>query len=414
MDSTIARKILDYHEDSLTKLTESQRDIYLNIEQKVNRFLEKGGLNIILVTGLRGTGKSTILKTIAKRYQGIYSSGDFMKTNSIDIHTLTQFIKSENKQIAIIDEILYLSDWGINLKIDSDSNKSILYVISGSSAMQLNKISQDLLRRMDIYKIFPLSFREFLRMQHNINIEKDNKIKDLIFEEKDRAKAFLELAKIKNNLPKNLGSLFSKYYETQFPYLFEEFEPKHKLVQMVEKVIYKDLPQIDNLYAEHLKNADLILKFLTTNEKTNYSNISRNLGLNKDLVSKIIGLIEDSDLINIIPDIVPTRELRGNKKILFSAPSIRLALNQSKNSSTIGFAREDMFGFIVTKAGFDVRYNYSQDGYDYLANEIKFEIGNIHKKVTQGTIVIGDFLDIDYNRNNNLLYIPFYLFALIN
>ena len=227
-------------------------------------------------------------------------------------------------------------------------------------------------------------------------------------------KNFLELNKIKYNLPKNLSSLFKEYYILQFPYLLEELDPEHKLVQMVEKIVYKDLPQIDNFYTEHLKSADLILKFLTTNEKTNFLNISRNLNLNKDIVAKIVNLIENSDLITLVPDVVSTRELRNNKKILFSAPSIRLALNPSKNSRIVGFAREDMFGFIIKKLNYDIRYNYAQNGYDYSVLNKKFEIGALKKNIYPGTIVVGDFLDLNYKKQTNILYLPFYIFALMN
>lgn len=414
MDSKINKLILDYDNDALKHFVISERDLLPKIEQKVNTFLKKGGLNIILITGLRGTGKTTILKTIAKQHDDIYTSGDFLKTNSIDIKDITQLVKSEGKRIVIIDEIIYLQDWPIKLKIDSDSNQNILYLISGSSAMQLSELSQDISRRLDIYKIKPLSFREFLRIKHNIILEKQEKISELIFGEKSREKIFIELNKIKNTLPENINALFKEYYDLQFPFLINEFDTRHKLIQMVEKIIYKDLTQIENILSQHLKDADLIVKFLTTNEKTSYLNISNNLGIGKDLVSKIILLLEKADLISILPDIIPTRELRGNKKIVFTAPSIRLALNQVNREEVTGFAREDMFVSIVKSIGFDVAYNYKQNGFDFLAANQKFEIGHKKKNIQPNTFVISDSLDVDFNKEKRTIYLPQYLFALIN
>ncbi|HOW29823.1 MAG TPA: AAA family ATPase [archaeon] len=412
MEANIIKDILNYSSNNLEDFTESQRFIFTDIESKVNHFFKKRGLNIILITGLRGTGKTTILKTIAKKYDGLYTSGDFLKTKVVDIPNLTEISKAYDKKIIVIDEVLYLTDWQIKLKIEADTNQNILYIISGSSAMQLKKISQDLSRRLDTYRLNPLSFREYLVLKNNLNLEQE--ISFSSFLNKDQEKLFLELSSIKQQLPKNLYSLFKSYYEDQLPYLLEESNKKDKIRQLVEKVIYKDMPQIDNLYTEQLKNAEIIIKFLSSAEKINYTSISTNLGVKRDMVVKIIDLLEKSDLLYIVQDVVPTRELRSNKKILFSSPGIRIALNEVNESSIIGFSREDMFGLILKNSGIKFAYNYKQDGYDYLVKTVKFEIGKNKTKnsISKGTIVVGDYLDVEYK--NHTLYIPMYLFSLIN
>lgn len=412
MDVNIIKDVLKYSSNNLEDIIESQRFMFSEIQEKIIHFSKKRGLNIILITGLRGTGKTTILKTIAKKYSALYTSGDFLKTKQIEISDLTEISKAHDKKIIIIDEILYLSDWQLKLKIEADSNQNILYIISGSSAMQLKKISQDLSRRLDSYMLTPLSFREYLVLKNNIHLEE--KVNFSSFSNKNQESLFLELSSIKQKLPKNIYSLFKEYYYDQLPYLLEEKNKKEKIRQLVDKVIYKDMPQIDNLYTEQLKNAEIIIKFLSSSEKINYTSISTNLGMKRDMVVKIIDLLEKSDLLYIIQDVVPTRELRSNKKILFSSPGIRNALNEINEERILGFSREDMFGLIMRTKGLKIAYNYKQDGYDYLVNKIKFEVGKnkVKEQISKGVIVVGDYLDVEYKKQ--VLFVPMFLLALID
>jgi len=402
--------VFQFSDNNLSEFTKSERNIYFEIENKVEHFFKKIGLNIILLTGLRGTGKTTILKTIAKKYNGLYTSGEYLKTKGIDIENITEIAKAHDKKIIVIDEILYLSDWQTMLKIYADTYQKILFIVSGSSAMQLKTISADLSRRLDIYRLAPLSFKEYLKLKDiPITLEK---IDINIFTLKKINKTFLKLGTLKRALPKNIFVLFKQYYQEQLPFLLEEKNVKNKMVQLIEKIIYKDMPQINNIYSEHIKNAELIIRYLATSEKINYTNIANNLQIKRDLVIKIIDLLEKSEIISIIPDIVPTRELRSNKKILFATPEIRLALNQINNDKATGFAREDMFGLIMSNSNIKFGYNYNQDGFDFLANSTRFEVGNNKKNIKAGTIVVGDFIDLDLKKE--VLYVPFYILSLLN
>lgn len=409
MDSTIIKYLSNYNDNNLETIIYSDRFIYKDIDEKISHFLKKGGLNIILITGLRGVGKTTILKSIAKKFNGLYTSGDFLKTRNITLNNLVNYSKTFSKDIVIIDEVLYLSDWQINLKIEADTNQNKLFIISGSSAMQLKKISQDLSRRLDTYKLHPLSFKEFLKIKHNISLDVLINFKELLI--KDKNKVFLNLFSIKQKLPKNIFLLYKEYLENQFPFLLEEKNKKYKLKELIEKVIYKDMPQIDNIYSDQLKNAEIIIKFISSAEKINYTNIANNLGLKKDMVIKLIDLLEKAELLYFVQDIVATRELRSNKKILFASPELRSSLNDINQDRIIGFSREDSFGLVLKSNGIDFAYNYKQDGYDYLVLNQKFEIGNNKTNISKDVIVVSDSLDVDYK--DGVLVIPLYMFSLI-
>ncbi len=406
---TKIRDVLEYHNNNLKDFVLSERDLYKDIEKKTTHFFNKGGLNLILITGLRGTGKTTILKTLAKKYNGLYVGGDLLRAKNISLEELTKIGKQHTKKLILIDEILYIKDWQNFLKIELDSYNKILFVISGSSALQLNTLSQDLSRRMDHYELKPLSFKEFLSIKYKITVVP---IQIDIFSSKLINDLFLDVVNLRKQYPDEIYSWFEEYVKIQFPFLLEEVNLNKKIYDLIEKVIYKDIPMIDNLLAEQLFNIESMLRFLSTNEKTSYTKISNILGISVDTVIKIMGLLEKADLIYIVPDIVPTRELGGKKKVLFTAPSLRFALNEVNLDSIIGFAKEDLFGLIVKNQNIsEFGYNYNQNGFDFLVKQRKFEIGNNKKKIKENTIVIGNFIDVEFK--NKVLYLPFALFALI-
>lgn len=403
--------LLEY--DALVKNQKAttQRIIYAEIKNKINNFLKNGGLNIISLIGLRGTGKTTILNTIAKEYDTIYTTGDFLNDYSIELKDLIKFYISLDKKIIIIDEITYLKDWKSDLKIWPDAYQKYLFIISSSSALTLSDFSADISRRIDLYKIEPLKYSEYLFITKNIDINIKEKLLDAIFRTLKNKDRYIELNKLILNLPLENYKYFEEYKLKQFPFLLEEKDPLPKIKEIIDKVIYKDIPRLDNLYTDNLIKIDKILRFLAVNEKTNYDNISKNVGLKRDVVEKIFNLLVTSQLIFVISDVIATKNFKTTKKILFNIPSLRFALDQIHLKDIIGFGREDMFGYIIRNLGLTLAYNYKQNGYDYLVENIKFEIGNNKSSLNNEVIVIGDFLNIELK--DNVLYIPFSVFSLI-
>ncbi|PIU22617.1 MAG: hypothetical protein COT14_00185 [Candidatus Diapherotrites archaeon CG08_land_8_20_14_0_20_30_16] len=399
--------------DDLIKKQKSitQRVIYTKIKSKIDAFLEKGGLNIISLIGLRGTGKTTILNTIAKEYDTLYTSGDFLSNYSIALKELIKIYSTLNKRIIIIDEITYIDNWQDQLKIWGDVYQKFLFIISSSSALNLKELSADISRRLDIYKIEPLSFSEYLFIVQNISLNAKEKLFDAIFKINKNEDRYNKLNKISLELPFDLYKYFEDYKLRQFPFLLNENNTLPKIKEVIDKVIYKDISKLDNLYSENLTKIETILRFLAVNEKTNYDNISKNTGLKRDIVEKIFGLLISSQLIFFVRDVIPTKIFKTTKKILFNIPSLRFSLDQIHMSSIIGFGREDYFAFVIRNLNLDIAYNYKQNGYDYLVAGVKFEIGNNKTALAKDVVVVGDFLNMELK--NNVLYIPFYLFALL-
>lgn len=126
------------------------------------------------IVGPRGVGKSTMILQYIKRNLDVsdtlYVSADHLYFTE---HTLVdladRFVKMGGKHL-FVDEIHKYEGWSRELKQIYDSYDDLHLVISGSSILDIYKGLADLSRRFPIYEMQGLSFREYLRMFHGIDI----------------------------------------------------------------------------------------------------------------------------------------------------------------------------------------------------------------------------------------------------
>lgn len=116
------------------------------------------------LVGPRGVGKSTMLLQYIKQNLNVtdtlYVSADQLYFAS---HTLIDladsFYKMGGKHL-FIDEIHKYEGWSAEVKQIFDSYSDLQLVISGSSILDITKGMADLSRRVPIYEMQGLSFRE--------------------------------------------------------------------------------------------------------------------------------------------------------------------------------------------------------------------------------------------------------------
>ena len=127
------------------------------------------------LVGPRGVGKSTMLLQHIKMHldlhDTLYVSADNLYFSS---HTLADladhFYKMGGKHL-FIDEIHKYEGWSAEVKQICDSYSDLQLVISGSSILDITKGMADLSRRVPIYEMQGLSFREYLHLFHGIKTE---------------------------------------------------------------------------------------------------------------------------------------------------------------------------------------------------------------------------------------------------
>lgn len=127
------------------------------------------------LVGPRGVGKSTMLLQYIKKNldlnDTLYVSADYLYFAS---HTLVdladRFYKMGGKHL-FIDEIHKYEGWSTEIKQIFDSYSDLQLIISGSSILEITKGMADLSRRVPIYEMQGLSFREYLHLFHGIRMD---------------------------------------------------------------------------------------------------------------------------------------------------------------------------------------------------------------------------------------------------
>lgn len=132
----------------------------------LHRKLEKplkealGQFPVILITGPRQAGKSTLLQHSLKEYH--YVSLDDVLIRSLAESDPELFLKTYQSPL-IIDEIQYvpLLLSYIKIKVDAHRRKQGQYILTGSQIFPLMKgVSESLAGRIAIFQLYPLSWQE--------------------------------------------------------------------------------------------------------------------------------------------------------------------------------------------------------------------------------------------------------------
>lgn len=122
----------------------------------------------ILLVGARQSGKSHLMKTIAKEEKIHYATFDNLPTLASAGNDPVGFIRSLPKP-AILDEVQRVPEIFLPIKEDIDQNRiSGRYLLTGSAnPLVVPKLGDSLAGRMLIYELYPLSQGEILGKREN-------------------------------------------------------------------------------------------------------------------------------------------------------------------------------------------------------------------------------------------------------
>ena len=361
-------------------------------------------IQMIGIVGPRGVGKSTmILQRLLKQKNDATNKSQFLYISADDtyfaLHSIKdladEFVKYGGSYLYI-DEIHKYPGWSQELKQIYDIHRKLHVVVTGSSVLDIHKGSADLSRRMVVYNLQGLSFREFLHLYKGIQIPP--------FCLDDILKHNAIIKEIEHPLPLLHEYLAKGYY----PFSLEGgFEIKIK--QIIAQTLEVDIPQYAQMKmttSQKLKKMLVIVSQLSP-FKPNVENLAVEIGVSKNNVSDYLLILEKAQMIGQLRD--DTGGIRGLgkiEKIYIDNPNLMTVL--ASGTPDIGNIRETFF-YNQMRVRNDV---ISSKESDFCIGQYTFEVGGKRKGKKQIENVSNGIIVKDNIEYGSGITIPLWTFGL--
>ncbi len=291
---------------------------------------------LIMIKGARGVGKTTMMKQRCKengRY-GVYASLDQLFFNDHTIIELADYHYKHGGTHLYLDEVHRYPrpNWEQELKNIYDSYPGLHVVFTGSSLLHLNSKVADLSRRVAVYDLRGLSFREYLNFTGNYGLEALSLL-DILCNHRTLA------TKISSQI-RVIGE-FEKYLKKgYYPFFMDssEFTYAQRVERLVLSVIDIDIPAITSIEYETQQKLKKLLVVLSEQVPfvPNMTSLSRDVEVTRNQLMKFFTLLSEGAILRTLMD-ATTQPKRASKpeKILFDNPSVMQALGIIHKTGTV-------------------------------------------------------------------------------
>lgn len=357
---------------------------------------------LIAIVGARGIGKTTMVLQHIKLHDDVDTSlfvyADDIWFSSHTLYDLASQFYTEGGKMLYIDEIHKYKNWSQEIKNIYDSIPDLRVCYTGSSILDLYRGSHDLSRRLVEYKMYGLSFREFLAIKYGIVVP-IHTLEQILSNKIEFP--FAEYRPV---------ALYKEYIkEGYYPY-FAEDDYYLRLNNVINTVIEMDIPRFAELSVTMADKLKTLLYIIAQSVpfKPNYSKIGRDLGIHRNSVADLVVWLEKAGLINVLRDETQGIQLLGKvNKVYLNNPNISYVLSDTEPD--IGNVRETIF-LAWVKPLFNVTASSVSD---FKLNKYTFEVGGKKKrqhqiKGVENAYIVKD--DIEYGYLNE---IPLWAFGLL-
>jgi predicted AAA+ superfamily ATPase len=402
----------------------SQNFIRINNREYVRYFLRTYPLKnrFSIVVGQRGVGKTTvIIQHILSSYKNdiftnsaLYIQADHFLVGSHSLYEIAEQFYNLGGEMICFDEIHKYPNWSTELKSIYDTFPKLTTVASGSSALEIYKGSRDLSRRAVVYKMFGMSFREFIEIELGINL-KSAGLENIINNHQRIADSITTTVEKKG---KKILALFKSYLEYGYYPYFREYKNRElfylTLEQNIHTTLESDLISIyPSLSGNSIKKIKKLLMIIASSVPftPDLKKLKTTLDIGDERTLKTyLKYLEDAGIIlTVSKGGKGLRELEKPEKIYLNNPNLIHAIS-SRMPLEIGNLRETFFLNMVEtshKVSSPTQGDFLVDG------KYTFEIGGKNKDFSQIKDIKDSFLGVDNTEIGIGNKIPLWLFGFL-
>jgi hypothetical protein len=390
---------------------------YQRISQKiqtdfVRSFMQEVNWNarLIGIKGARGVGKTTLLLQYLKiNFTDNIALTLYVSLDSFAFRGKTllgladEFVRNGGKHL-FLDEVHKYPNWAQELKNIYDNYSELQIVFTGSSLLEILNLRVDLSRRVVIYHMQGLSFREFIMLETGIYfapLTLESILKDHLL------LAGLINAKIK------VFPHFEKYLKQgYYPFYREELDLyEHRVEEVINMMIEIELPLLRGMDIRLVPKIKQLLVIISESVPfvPNIVNLSQKIEIHRTTLMSYLFYLQELGLTyHLLKEARGSVRLQKPAKIYLENTNLMYVL--SSFSANRGNVRETFF---ANQVGYKHKISFHEKTDFLVDNTYAFEIGGKDKSKKQITGIENAYIvsdEIEYGYQNK---IPIWLFGFL-
>lgn len=363
---------------------------------------------IIGIKGPKGVGKSTLLKQHIKEAfpddsKVLYVSLDNMWFANNSLADLVEYHYTHGGTYLFLDEVHKYEHWQTYIKNIYDDYPDMHVVFTGSSMLKLDKGEGDLSRRVAMYTMNGLSFREYLMFENLLKFEKLT-LNDILNKHAQIAAAIADKIHI---LPH-----WENYYRYgYYPFYKEDLPGFHaKLLEVAQQTIEIDIPFVEKVEYVTVQKLKKLLGIIALQVPftPKMEDLYLQLETSREQGLKLLDLLEKGALLGQLKTRTKAlKQMSAPEKLFLDNPNLMYAYNQSPEIGTI---RETFFYNQVSRI---YELNAPIKGDFLIDGKHLIEVGGTDKTFKQIKDIPNSYLaidDVEFGRGNK---IPLWMFGFL-
>jgi len=365
---------------------------------------------MIALMGSRGVGKTTFLlqylqdlKKEHAPHKSLYFSYDHPSNIDIKLYELVEEFTSMGGEFLLLDEIHKYQNFAQDLKAVYDLYPKLKVVFTGSCATSIYNAQADLSRRVVLYTMQGLSYREFLEIKLDISLPKytleeilDNSVNIV----DEVTESILPLEYFNEYLEQGY---YPFYFHNQVSYL----QLLNAVVNLTIDVDFVTLGLVKSSFTHKLKKLLNVLCYSKPFE-LNITKVATNVEVSRNTLYAYLQYLDRGALLNIVYD--------AKKGISALSKPEKLYLNNTNLFYTLcddvekGTLRETFF---VNQLTLQHGIETATKGDFVVDNKYTFEVGGKGKSFKQIKDLSHSYIVMDVDSTENDHKIPLWLFGFL-